>query len=156
MAQKKTWQEKLLDSKDLPKVVTLSDNARRHWHGATMAIPTPLEVNDIMAQVPEGKLITLVEIRQMVARKHGAEIGCPLTCGTFAWIAAHAAVEAAAAGRKEITPYWRTLKTGGALNPKYPGGIAAQRKLLKAEGHTVIQQGRRYLVADYEKNLVKS
>ena len=54
------------------------------------------------------------------------------------------------------TPYWRTLKAGGALNPKYPGGIEAQRQRLEAEGHTILQKGRRnlrYVVKDYEKFL---
>jgi alkylated DNA nucleotide flippase Atl1 len=54
------------------------------------------------------------------------------------------------------TPYWRTLKANGELNPKYPGGIAAQKEKLEAEGHIVIQKGRtnkKYYVKDYEKAL---
>jgi hypothetical protein len=67
MARKKTWREKLSDSKDLPKVVLLKEDARRL----------------------------------------GADIGCPLTCGIFSWVAAHAAAEEAAEGKK------RQLPTGG-------------------------------------------
>jgi alkylated DNA nucleotide flippase Atl1 len=156
MARKKTWREKLMASKDLPKVVSLGENAQKHWKGGAMAIPSPLEVNDIMARAPEGKVITIREIRQIVARKHQADIGCPLTCGVFSWIAAHAAVEEAAEGKKETTPNWRTLKTGGELNPKYPGGIEAQKKLLESEGHKVIQKGKKYMVEDYENQLLKS
>ena len=156
MANKKTWREKLMVGKDLPKVVLLKDNAQKHWKGRTMAIPSPLEVNEIMATVPEGKVITLGEIRQMVARKHGADMGCPLTCGIFSWIAAHAAVEAAVEGKRETIPYWRTLMTGGELNPKYPGGIEAQKKLLESEGHRVIQKGKKYLVENYENYLLNS
>ena len=155
MASKKTWREKLMASKDLPKIVLLKDNAQKHWKGRTMAIPSPLEVHEIMATVPEGKVTTLGEICQIVARKHGADMGCPLTCGIFSWIAAHAAVEAAAEGERETIPYWRTLKMGGALNPKYPGGIEAQKKLLESEGHQVIQKGRKYLVENYENCLLK-
>lgn len=54
------------------------------------------------------------------------------------------------------TPWWRTLKADGELNPKYPGGVEAQRALLEAEGHTIIQRGRkniRYYVKDYEQVL---
>jgi hypothetical protein len=69
-----------------------------------------------------------------------ATIGCPITTGIFAWITAHAAMEEATEGGEEITPYWRTLKTGGALNPKYPGGIEGQRARLRSEGHTIIQK----------------
>lgn len=52
------------------------------------------------------------------------------------------------------TPYWRTLKANGELNPKYPGGVAAQKEKLQAEGHTILQRGRtniKYFVKDYEK-----
>jgi hypothetical protein len=66
---------------------------------------------------------TVNDIRNAVARKHGADIGCPITTGIFAWIAAYAAEELAAAGRRRITPYWRTLKSDGEINPKYPGGV---------------------------------
>lgn len=155
MAKRKTWREKLLDAKDLPKVVRLEANAQKHWKGNTMAIPSPGEVNQIMASISKGKLITIEEIRKRVARKHGADIGCPLTCGIFAWVAAHAAVEEAAEGRGKIIPYWRTLKTGGELNPKYLGGIEEQKKHLESEGHRVIQKGIKYIVENYEKSLSK-
>ncbi|MFC1572190.1 hypothetical protein ACFL6M_01200 [Candidatus Eisenbacteria bacterium] len=138
--QKKTWREKLEDSKDLPK---------------TLAIPAPLEVDAIMRRVRKGKLITINEIRAALAKKHGTTIACPLTTGIFAWIAAHAADEEASAGKKSTTPYWRTLKTGGEVNPKYPGGVKRQRALLTEEGHRVIRKGKKHLVVDYEKNLFR-
>jgi hypothetical protein len=40
-------------------------------------------------------------------------------------------------GKKDITPYWRTMKGKGELNEKYPGGVAEQTKKLKAEGHEI-------------------
>jgi hypothetical protein len=76
-----------------------------------------------------------------------------MTTGIFAWIAAHAAEESRTAGEKNITPYWRTLKTGGELNPKYPGGIPALKKLLAVEGHKVVKKGGRFLVFDFEAKL---
>jgi hypothetical protein len=103
--------------------------------------------------VPEGKLITINEIRALVAKKHGASIGCPITTGIFAWIAAHAAEEDAAEGRTRITPYWRTLKSGGELNAKYPGGVNQLKKRLQAEGHRLIVKGKRVVVVDYENAL---
>ncbi len=54
------------------------------------------------------------------------------------------------------TPYQRTLKANGELNPKYPGGIDEQRKKLEEEGHSIIKKGRknfRYYVDNYEKYL---
>jgi alkylated DNA nucleotide flippase Atl1 len=152
---KKTWREKLSDSKDLPKVVVLKENARKHLHAGTMAIPSPMEVYNIMARVPKGKLITIEEIRKIVALKHKADIGCPLTCGIFSWIAAHAAVEAGTGDKEKMMPYWRTLKTNGVLNPKYPGGVEEQKRYLRAEGYSVIQKGKKFAVEDYEKHLLK-
>lgn len=72
-----------------------------------------------------------------------------MTTAIFAHMVAHAAEEAIQA--KDKTPYWRTLKIGGELNPKYPGGIEAQMARLEAEGHTVVQRGKRYFVEDFAK-----
>jgi len=123
--------------------------------GDTVVIPAPIEVDEIMKKVPRGKLITINDIRTTLAQKHGATIGCPITTGIFAHIAAEAAAEAVAEGKKDITPYWRTLKAGGEVNEKYPGGVEAQKKLLEKEGHKVIQKGRKYVVADFEEYLTK-
>jgi hypothetical protein len=94
-------------------------------------------------------------MRSAIARKHGATVGCPLTTGIFAWLSANAAAEAEAEGARRITPYWRTLKTGGELNPKYPGGVEAQRCRLEAEGHRIEKRGKRFFVADYDSVLFK-
>ena len=155
MKPKKSWKEKLMDKKDLPKVVEITGKMSKRWGTGTVVIPAPIEVDEIMKKVPRGKLITINEIRSVLAKRHKASIGCPITCGIFAWVAAHAAEEEYEAGAKAITPYWRTLKTGGELNPKYPGGIQKVKKLLAAEGHTIIQKGKRFFVQDYEKSVIK-
>ncbi len=152
---RKTWQEKLADSKDLPKVVEITGKMSKRWGTGTLVIPAPIEVDEIMKKVPEGKVITINHIREIVAQKHGATIGCPLTTGIFANIAAHAAEEAAAEGKKNITPYWRTLKSKGELNEKYPGGVDAQVAHLKEEGHTIDSGKKPPRVKDFEKALVE-
>lgn len=154
-SKKKTWLEKLSDSKDLPKLIKLNAVQSKKWGKGTMAIPSPLEVNAIMKKVPSGKLITINRIREKIAKKHHATIGCPITTGIFSWIAANAAAEAEAKGEKNITPYWRTLKQGGIINEKYPGGIEKQAELLELEGHYVIQKGKHWMVKDWEKRLMK-
>jgi alkylated DNA nucleotide flippase Atl1 len=150
-----SWQKKLADDKDLPKVQKITGKMSTRWGTGTVVIPAPREVDEIMKKVPKGKLTTINEIRARLARKHKASIGCPITTGIFAWIAAHAAEESKAEGKKRITPYWRTLKTDGIINEKYPGGTEGQKKLLEKEGHKVIQKGKRCLVIDFEKRLVK-
>lgn len=155
MKKNKDWVQKLNDSKDLPKVVKLKGKSANKWGSGTMAIPSPIEVDALMKKVPKSKLITINEIREAVAKKHKANIGCPLTSGIFAWIAANAAQQEKNKGKKNITPYWRTLKTGGEINPKYPGGGAEQKKLLEAEGHKVVKKNNKYFVVDFEKSIAK-
>jgi len=154
---RKSWQEKLADSKGLPKVEKITDKMSKRWGTGTVAIPAPKEVDEIMRKMPKGKVITISEIRAMLAKKHGASIGCPLTTGIFAWVAANAAEEAAAEGKENITPYWRTLKSKGELNEKYPGGIEAQAVRLEEEGHTIEPgKGKKSpKVKDFEKALVE-
>jgi alkylated DNA nucleotide flippase Atl1 len=155
MKVRKTWCEKLADSKDLPKVVKISKNARKKWGCGTIAIPAPLDVNAIMKKVPKGKVTTINEIRNKIAKKYNATVGCPITSGIFSWIAANAAEEKSKQGKKKTTPYWRTLKSGGVINEKYPGGIDRQKKLLQSEGHKIIKKGKRYVVEGYEAKLYK-
>jgi len=155
MSKRKSWCEKLKDSKGLPKVEEITDKMSKRWGTGTVVIPAPMEVDEMMRKVPKGKLITINEIRAALARKHKATIGCPITTGIFAWIAAHTAEEQKQQGEKGITPFWRTLKTGGVLNEKYPGGVEGQKKLLEREGHRVMHKGKRFVVFNYEKSLVK-
>jgi hypothetical protein len=153
MKRKKTWGEKLADSKDLPKVGPVTGKMSRRWGEGTMVIPAPIEVDALMKQVPKGKLVTINELRAALAARHHVTFACPLTTGIFSWIAAHAADEAETAGARRVTPYWRTLKAGGELNPKFPGGVANLTRRLKAEGHRVIHKGKRSLVSDYQSAL---
>ena len=155
MARRKHWCEKLEDSKDLPRVERITEKMSTRWGTGTVVIPAPKEVDEIMRKVPEGKLTTINEIRVALAKKHKATIGCPITIGIFAWVAANVAEEQKQKGEEDNTPYWRTLKKGGEINEKYPGGVEAQKRLLEKEGHTVIQKGKRHVVVDYEKSLVR-
>jgi len=153
--KRKSWVEKLHDSRGLPKVEEITEKMSKRWGTGTVVIPAPLEVDALMRKVPEGKLVTVNGLREALAKKHNASIGCPMTTGIFAWIAANAAEEQRQNGVEDVTPYWRTLKTGGVLNPKYPGGVEGLKKLLEAEGHKVVQKGKKHAVVDYERSLIE-
>jgi hypothetical protein len=152
---RKSWTEKLHDSKDLPRIEAINEKMQGRWGTGTMVIPAPLEVDALMRSVPRGKLTTINHIREALAKKHGATISCPITTGIFCWIAAHAADESGFAGENAIMPYWRTLKSDGALNPKFPGGVAEQSARLKSEGHIIeyFKGNRLPKVVDYGKKL---
>jgi alkylated DNA nucleotide flippase Atl1 len=153
MKKKKSWREKLADDKGLPKVIKVTGKMSQRWGTGTMVIPAPHEVEALMRQVPKGRVVTINELRTALAKKHKVGFACPITTGIFAWIASNAAAEAAAEGAKRITPYWRTLKNGGEVNLKYPGGVSDLAKRLRGEGHKIVSKGKRTLVADFEKKL---
>jgi len=152
--KKKTWKEKLENSKDFPNVVEVDDENAKCWGGKKVVIPTPLEVEKLMKKVPRGKLQTINTIREKVAKKHHADIGCPICCGIFSVVAAHVAAEEIAAGKKSVTPFWRTLKSNGELNPKYPGGIDFQADRLEKEGFEIDRSCKIPKVTDFEKYLI--
>src|SRR5262245_39097825 len=155
MRTRKTWREKLRDSKDLPRKERIPSKLQARWGKGTFVIPAPLEVDALMRRVRRGRLTTINDLRAALAARHGATIACPITCGIFAAIAARAADEDEQQGRVRITPYWRTLKVGGELNAKYPGGVAVQRSRLEAEGHSVVARGSRWFVADHDQKLAR-
>lgn len=139
--------------KDMPKIQIITDpKAIAAYGGDRMYFAPPIDYDRAMRRVPFGKLLTVGDIRSYLARRSGADFTEPLTAGLFVSIAAWASHQRA----EDKIPYWRTLKTGGELNEKYPGGAEAQKALLEAEGHTVLSRGRkhlRYYVQDYEKAL---
>jgi hypothetical protein len=148
---KKTFNEKLNFKGDLPKVEKLT-NPRliERYKTTTLVIAAPLEYDGLMKKVPAGKLTTIDRMMAYMAKKHEAGCACPMTAGIFVNLSAHASEERA----ENKIPWWRTLKAKGELNEKYPGGIDAHKSMLETDGHTVIQKGKRYFVADYEDSLI--
>lgn len=140
------------NSKDMPKIVKITDPAGiKKWGGESMVIAPPLEYNEVMKRVPKGYVITTNEIRKYVANANKVDITCPLTAGIFINICAWASHQ-----KDDAVAYWRTLKTNGELNPKYPGGVEQQKKKLESEGFKIIKKGTKnikYFVDKYEDHL---
>lgn len=150
---KKDFNAMLQDSKDMPKFQTITDQKSiEKYGGDRMYFAPPIDYDRVMRLVPYGKLLTVGTIREYFARQSGADFTEPITAGIFVSIVAWASYQR----QKDPTPYWRTLKAGGELNPKYPGGVEAQKEYLEKEGHTIIKKGRtniKYYVKDYEQAL---
>jgi hypothetical protein len=123
--------------------------------GDDVVFVNPSEVVAIMRQVPEGRLMTIVEVCRQISKNHDVEACCSLTTGIFIMTAANAVEEASKEGKSLDIPYWRTLKAGGFLNEKYPGGQEAHKELLERENFRVLARGKRYQVVDYEKYLMR-
>lgn len=151
---KKDFNAMLNDCKDMPKIQIVTDEKTiKRYGGKKMFFAPPIFYDEIMKKVPLGKLVTVAQLREYLARKNNADFTDPMTAGIFVSIAAWASYQ-----RKEnLTPFWRTLKSDGELNQKYPEAIELQKKMLEAEGFTIIQKGRtniKYYVKDFEANLI--
>jgi len=149
MAKAKKSSREKLEREGLPKVV---DDPRGRGR---LLIPHPLDVDALVRRVQRGKIATVDQIRERLAKDSGADLTCPLTTGIFLRIAAEAAEEDASRGESEITPYWRVIKGDGSLNEKLPGGVDAQAARLGEEGHR-IEPGKATKpprVADFERSL---
>jgi len=81
MRTRKSWREKLADSKGLPRMEKVSLKRSLRWRRGTFVIPASIEVDDMMKAVPAGKLVAINEIRAALAKKHHASFGCPITTG---------------------------------------------------------------------------
>lgn len=152
---KKTAIDHIRDEKKQPKIVpSLPSGINWAHEGASMVVSTPKEVNQIMSQVPKGKILTADGLRQILAKRHKTDLACPLSTGIFINIASKAAAEMLEMGAKleEVTPYWRTLKAGGELNPKFPGSLQGHAENLESEGFTIIKKSKnKWLVEDFEQ-----
>ncbi|HMF91410.1 MAG TPA: hypothetical protein VKL40_12260 [Candidatus Angelobacter sp.] len=150
------WRQKL-ERHQQAKVVDIPPNMQQRWGKGTMVIPRPLDVDELIRQVRQGKLVTVLQLREEPAKRSRVDVACPLTTGIFVRIAAEAAEEDRRAGAKAPTPYWRVLSSQGGLNPKFPGGVAAQKRRLSAEGHKISKPkgNKPPAVIDFEKSLTQ-
>ncbi len=134
MAKKSATEKR--DTAPVPVVEVLRETKGANYPPGRMLIASPLAIQAVIAKIPKGKVLTMGHLRQRLAAAHHADYTCPLTTGIFLRIVAEAAVEDQAAGKKNNTPYWRVVKEDGSLLDKLPGGITAQKLLLKQEGHS--------------------
>lgn len=146
----RTFNEKLNDQNDLPKIINVGKPRKTNKSSiARVIIAHPLEYDALMKSVPYGRLITINNIKDYLARKYNTDYACPVSSRNFIILVSYAANER----NFEITPYWRTLNKDGQLNEKYAGGIELLKEFICKEGHNVIQKGNKYFVENYSDKL---
>ena len=134
----KTWRQKLEEiHPNHDKIVAVPPRMQKRFGRGAMLIPSPRDVDKILRKVRKGRLITQSQLRDKLARDAGADSTCPMTVGIFIRIVAEVAEEDRRAGKKRITPYWRTIRDDGKLIEKFPGGPKAQAANLRKEGFTI-------------------
>jgi hypothetical protein len=152
----KSWREKFENPpKGLPKIVEGPPKWEKTFGGRKVLIATPILVDELIRKVKKGKLITVNQIRERLAKDFKADSTCPLTTGIFVRIVAEVAEEDRRAGKKQVTPYWRVIRDDGSLNEKFPGGAKVQAARLRKEGYSIQSKGKKLIVKDFGKSLQK-
>lgn len=107
-----------------------------------------------MREIPKGVVVSVKEIRRELARRHGADVTCPLVTELFWRTIAEAAIEEGSEGVADITPYWRVVKDDGSLNERLPGGVRLQAGRLVEEGHLLLRsRGTQRIRVPFESEL---
>jgi alkylated DNA nucleotide flippase Atl1 len=157
MAKKKTALDHMNAGRE-PHIVHIIPRGApgyREANGGAMVVSSPAEVDALVRKIGPGEVVTLDTLRQALARRHMVAVACPVSTAIFLNMSARAAEERRlhGVGHDELTPWWRVLKTGGFLNPKFPGGVEKQAMLLEAEGVKISPLRRQLAVFDYEARL---
>jgi hypothetical protein len=153
---RKTWRQKLEEKHpEHGKIVDVPPKMQNRFLVGKMLIPKPLDIDALIHRVPKGKLATVIQIREKLAKDAQANCCCPLTTGIFLRIVAEVAEEDLRSGKEKVTPYWRVVKADGSLNERLPGGVHAQAARLEEEGHIIdLKRGRKPpRVINFEQSL---
>ncbi len=135
---RKTWRQKLEENHPAHgKIVEVPLKMQKRFGAGKMLIAKPLDVNALIRKVQKGKLVTVPQIMDKLAKDAHASCACPMTTGIFLRIVAEVAEEDLRNVKTEVTPYWRVLKFDGSLNIKFPGGTQSQAARLQEEGHSI-------------------
>jgi hypothetical protein len=141
-AKRKTAKEKLHIDRQ-PELADMPERMQKQYGTGKLLIPTPLQVDEMIRQIPKGRLATVSSLRDELARRHQAAATCPLCTGIFWRLSAEAAGE----DRGNGAPWWRLVRDNGSMNEKLPGGIEGHGARLEAEGHR-LEKGKVPVDAD--------
>lgn len=92
--------------------------------GTAILIPSPADIEDEVASVDSGTTLSLTELRERLAERHGADGTCPVMCGMNLRVVAEVTFEALDAGvpPDQLTPIWNAIDPKSNLAKKLPGG----------------------------------
>ncbi len=120
---RKTWREKYQTAKE-PVVKRIDKDFADMHAGQIMVISTPAEIDQLTRKLPSGTSWNIAELRKELARRHKADVACPVTTGIFVRINAEIALEEIAAGKStdEVMPFWRVVDPKSPLAKKISCG----------------------------------
>lgn len=125
MPKKKTWLDKLSDSKK-PHTVRLEKPFAGIPAESYLLIPSPKLIDEYIQQIGYGKRLDIKTMRDDLAVEHRADFTCPVTTGIFLRIVAEANYERLQQGVsiEAITPFWRVIEPNSPLAKKLTFGQA--------------------------------
>jgi ABC-type uncharacterized transport system ATPase subunit len=123
MAMKKTWLDKLNETKE-PKIKRIDIDFADIPAGSNMFIATPKIIDKYIQEIGVGKRVDTKTLRKDLALAHNADYTCPVTAGIFLRIVAEANYEKLQQGKnvEEITPFWRVIEPNSVLAKKLTFG----------------------------------
>ena len=117
----------------------------------------PQDIEPLLHQVPEGKLVTIKQVKEQLAKNFNTEQARTRAINSSIQLVAEKTEEDLKKARRQVTPYWRVLKKDGELNEKLTGGAGVQAAHLREEGHVIVAgEGKKPpRVKDFERYLWK-
>lgn len=91
--------------------------------GSRVYMPTPLEIDAYVQQIPRGKSVSFTQMCEDLAKKNSADFTCTATASLYLRIVAEAAFEKFNIGdRSHITAFWRVIEANSAIAEKLSFG----------------------------------
>lgn len=131
----KSWTERL----NTPGINGIKPTPRTFGdvvEGQAMLVPTPRQVDDFIRTILPGTAMDVRTLRAGLARRHGAEVTCPVTIGYHLRTVAEAAHKDIGHGMplEAVTPFWRVLDARTPTTSKLTFGAAFVAERRRQEG----------------------
>jgi hypothetical protein len=132
---RKSWSEKLACDATAEVKVAPKDFADIKA-GQRMLLTTAKDVAAAIKVVPKGQQLDMKSLRAALAKKHGADIACPVVTGIQLRTVAEAVGEQLDAGipPAKVVPVWRALGPKSPSWKKLENGCGKFEQLRRAEG----------------------
>jgi hypothetical protein len=103
--------------------------------GQIMLVPTARMIDRFIRGLPAGTSMDVRRMRAILAKRHGAEVTCPIYTGFHLRTVAEAAFEAYERGvpLREITPFWRVIDSTTPTARRLACGMAFLRRRRRKE-----------------------
>lgn len=137
-SKKKTWSQKMRS--DMKHEVKTNDKDFADIPaGSSFLIATPAIVNEYVRNIPEGKHVSIKQMREDLAAEYHAAYTCPVTSGIFLRIVAENAWEELMKGKSitKITPFWRMIDLKSPSAKKLACGTDFIKEMREKEGLSV-------------------